>query len=95
MAFNGKHHKKLSFDPNNKPAYLTLKEKKELQNKVRVAKKCLKCIHNFEGYCNHHKRWANVVNSKCSKSNKSEISDTSSKKLDRNKGEINVQVSKK
>lgn len=66
MAFRGRHHTKLKFDPRDKRYFFTYEEKQMIYDAKKKAKKCLNCIYNNAGYCDKKCGWCNSVNSDCS-----------------------------
>jgi transcription elongation GreA/GreB family factor len=70
MAFKGRRHTRLPYDPRNKPRFLTAREKRALSYAKSKAKKCLKCIYNDNSYCTLHESWAHLVNKECYDSTK-------------------------
>jgi len=65
LAFRGRHHTKLKFDPRDKRYFFTYEEKQMIYEAKKKAKKCINCIYNNAGYCNKKCGWCNNVNNDC------------------------------
>jgi hypothetical protein len=66
LAFRGRRHTRLKFDPKDKRYFFTFEEKQMLYEAKKKAKKCINCIYNNAGYCDKNCGWCNNVNSDCS-----------------------------
>lgn len=65
LAYIGRGHKKLAYDPNDKKTHYSLDDFKKLNEARSKARKCKKCINNDGGFCKFHSSWCYIVNAEC------------------------------